>query len=145
MELNGLPQVDAWCADLGSFDLRTFMLSNVSIAEACSVIALMSPGFVEYRGCIFLDFVFDASGVDAWIDRFDGVEQSVESAVNHVHLWDFFSPKSEAENDALVELAHRMVESWKSSALMQFPGREFVVQFSDGSDDYGPTLVIYAG
>lgn len=143
MELNDLPEVRAWVAEVGNFDLRTFMLSSVSIAEAYSVAMLVSPEFVEYRDCVFLGFAFDASGVDVWIERLGGDRKSVEAMVNHVHLWDFFSPRSEIENEALVQLARRMANSWKCSARLQFHEKEFVVEFNDGADDYGPTLAIH--
>lgn len=146
MQLTDLPQVKAWVADVGNFNLRTFTLSSVSIAEAYTVATLMSPGFIEYRGCILLDIAFDAfdtSGVDTWIDHTKGDIQSVESMVNHVHLWDFFNPQSENEDDALVDLAHRMATSWKCSACSQFPEKAFTVEFDDGTNDYGPTLSIH--
>ncbi|MBL7498757.1 hypothetical protein I6A84_04380 [Frankia sp. CNm7] len=146
MQLTDLPQAKAWVAEVGTFDLRTFTLSNVSIAEACAVATLMSPEFIEYRGCILLRFVFDAldaSGVDTWIDHFRGDVQAVETMVNHIHLWEFFKSQSEDEDEALVDLARRMATSWKCSARSQFPERVFAVEFDDGTNDYGPTLAIH--
>ncbi|MFB6722390.1 hypothetical protein ACFCV3_19595 [Kribbella sp. NPDC056345] len=142
MNLSGLPQVDDWVADFGDFGFRTFVLANVSIAEACSVATLLSPDFIEYNGCVVLEFVFDTGGIDAWIERFEGDRKAVEGVVNHIHLWDLFKPKSETESVALVQLAQQMAISWKVAAASQFPGRDFVVESSDGSDDYGPTVTI---
>ncbi|REE98743.1 hypothetical protein [Thermomonospora umbrina] len=142
MDLNGIREVRAWIAEVGPFDLRTFMLSNVSIAEAGAVAMLVLPRFIEYRGCVLLDFTFDEAGVDLWLERLQGERKAVEAMVNHVHLWDFFAPRAEAENEVLKDLGRRMVASWEAMALLQFPQKSFTVKFDDGSNDYGPTLAI---
>ncbi|WP_346113353.1 hypothetical protein [Nonomuraea maheshkhaliensis] len=133
-----------WTADVGFFDLRTFILSNVSVAEAFSVATLLCPRFIEYRDCVFLEFAFEENSVNSWFNELKGDRAKVEAVVNHVHLWDFFAPASEADNEALQDFAARMAETWRHSARKQFPQRKFVVEANDGLNDYGPTVVIYS-
>lgn len=144
MELYDMPQIKDWTAHVGAFNLRTFMLANVSIAEAFSVAALLCPEFVEYRDCVFLKLFFDEKIVDSWFGQLKNDGPAVESVVNHIHLWDFFAPASDNENEALQVLAERMAGTWQYSAEMQFPHRRFAVEADNGSGNYGPTVVIYS-
>ena len=93
---------------------------------------------------MFLDFVFEPSGVDVWSERMAGDAAAVESVVDHVHLCNFFAPQSEIENEALIDIGRVMASSWKCAAESQFPDREVIVEFNDGTDDYGPTVSIHA-
>jgi hypothetical protein len=144
VKLSDMPQAKNWTAEVGVFDLRAFILSNVSVAEAFSVVTLICPKFIEYRGCILLEFLFDEEGVNAWLGQLKGDRASVEAVVNHVHLWDFFAPASEAENEALQDFAALMAQSWRYSAQAQYPQRRFFVEANVGLNDYGPTVIIHS-
>ncbi len=143
MDLARLPQIQAWTDDLGEFDLRNFLLSAVSVAEASAVVSLLNPTFIEYRGCVLLESAFTPAPVDSWFEHFDGNLTSVESMVNHVHLWDSFNPQSPEEHQALTTMARYMATTWHHAAQAQFPARIFTTDFSDDPDDYGPTVTLY--
>jgi hypothetical protein len=139
VDLRKLPQFEGWMAD-GDLDPRTFILSTVTVAEAAATSLLFWPEFVEYRGCVFLKFVFDEGAVENWFTELNGDGKAVESVANHVHLWDFFAARTDAENGVLVQLASRLSEMWNAALLLAFPDRRFVVAVSRESDDYGPTV-----
>lgn len=139
MDLGGLPQLEGWMAGV-DFDPRTFILSTVTVAEAAAISLLFWPEFIEYRGCVFLKFVFDERVVESWFSKLNGDGKAVESVVNHVHLWDVFAAKTDAENGVLAELASRLAEMWNAALRLAFPDREFVVAAASGADDYGPTV-----
>ncbi|MFB6722387.1 hypothetical protein ACFCV3_19580 [Kribbella sp. NPDC056345] len=144
VELGDLPQVKAWTADLGVFDLRVFLMSNVSVTEACSLMTLISPEFLEYRGGVFLKFMYAPEGVDHWMDHLNGDRRAVEVVMNHVHLWDFLAPKGDSEHEALVWFGRQVTHFWEVVLKSRFADREFVVEFDDGTNEYGPTLTLHS-
>jgi hypothetical protein len=139
VDLSKLPQLEGWMTGT-DFDPRTFILSTTTVAEAAAISLLFWPEFVEYRGCVFLKFVFDEQAVENWFNELKGDGRAVESVTNHVHLWDVFAAKSHAENRVLAGLASRLAEMWYSALRLAFPDRKFVVTVADESDDYGPTV-----
>lgn len=142
MDLSGLPQLSGWIRPNEQFDPRSFLLSAVTVGEAAALSILLWPQFVEYRGGVFLEFVFEQDAVDVWFNELKGDVAGVEGVVNHIHLWDAFSAASEQEREVLEELANRVAEMWRASARSTYPSRDLVVFVSHASDDYGPTLTI---
>ncbi|MGI5153084.1 hypothetical protein ACQEVC_43055 [Plantactinospora sp. CA-294935] len=142
MDLSKLPQLEGWIRAGEEFDPRTFLLSTATVGEAAAMSTLFWPDFTEYRRGVFLSFLFEQRGVDAWFDELKGDKSAVEGVVNHVHLWDAFAPKSEAEYTVLSELASRIAAMWRAALKSAFPTREFVVSVADASEDYGPTISI---
>lgn len=142
MNLVGLPQVKEWTSGRDEFDLRSFVLSNATVAEACAFSELFWPEFVEYRDCVFLQFLYDEQGIDSWFEKLNGDRSAIESLVNHLHLWDVLAPTSEAEYGALAVLANSMASMWKMVARLKFPTRSFVVSVAAEPDEYDPTLTL---
>lgn len=140
MDLSKLPQLQGWLTDGKEFHLYSFLLSTVTVGEAAAVSTLFWPEFTEYRGGVFLGFTFEQRGVDIWFDELKGDMSAVEGVVNHVHLWDVFAPKSEAEYAVLNDLAQRIAAMWRAALKSAFPSREFIVAVADASEDYGPTI-----
>jgi hypothetical protein len=140
-----LPQLREWIGKDGEFDPRGFVLANITVAEAKSLSMLLWPEFVEYRGHVFLKFLFDEQGVEAWIAKLGDDRKAVESVVNHLHLWDVFAPGSEEERRAVSALCSDMAEMWRAAVSRYFPGRDFLVTLADEPDEYGPTLVLASG
>ncbi|WP_213457138.1 hypothetical protein [Rhizomonospora bruguierae] len=142
MDLSKLPQLEGWIRAGEEFDPRTFLQSTATVGEAAAMSTLFWPEFTEYRNGVFLRFLFERHGVDVWFDELKGDKSAVEGVVNHVHLWDVFPPKSEAEYTVLAELAPRIAAMWCAALKSAFPAREFVVSVADASEDYGPTISI---
>jgi hypothetical protein len=142
MDSRGLSQLSEWVigAQADGYNLQGFMSANVSVAEAVALADLYWPKFVEYRNRVFLGFKFDRKGIDDWYGNLQGDWQAVESVVNHVHLWDYFTITSESEYAVVPELAESIAVMWRAAVRAAFPDREFEVAVSDGSADYGPTL-----
>jgi len=69
----------------------------------------------------------------------DGNTQEIERVVNHLHIWDLFTPTGSAEEKALELLAQRVAQAWQTHAERQFPNRKVTV-----TDDYGPTIVMFS-
>jgi len=118
-------------------DPRPYLGVAVSPSIFASLMAFLSPRFVEYRGGVFLGFAFNQVVIDDWFARLDDVGD-VERIVNHVHVWDLLPSNGfvEAEAQLLVE---PMAWFWRMALRGEFPDRTFVVAATaDGS--YGPEL-----
>ncbi|WP_460707509.1 hypothetical protein, partial [Myceligenerans halotolerans] len=93
-------------------DPRAFLAAMVNPAEFASVLTLLFPDFIEYRGSVFLRFAFDRVVIDEWFDRL-GDASSVEHVVNHVHLWDVVASGVGYEEDC-VRPGLRQSHDWRS-------------------------------
>lgn len=144
MDLRRLPQLNGWLSDSEVFDPKTFMLANVTVGEVAVISSFFWPEFAEYRGCVFLGFVFDSATIDLWYNRFRGDTEAIEAMVNHIHLWDYLAPKNDAERTALSEVAVRVSQMWRAALRAAFPGREFSISVTDDPDDYGPTVSFHS-
>jgi hypothetical protein len=137
-----LPEVRDSVAGQGEFDLRFFLHISTTVAQAAATAALCWPDFVEYRGGVFLEFLFDRGPIDTWFDHHGGDVKAVEAVVNHVHLWDVLDAKSPPEYAALSGLAAMMKPMWEAAARAKLDGRAVVVTATDEDIDYGPTLTL---
>lgn len=113
-----LPEFRTWSQGFqppaGTF---AYISQNVSVAAAAVVTELFFPELVSVRGCVLLVSRYEPSNFEEWWDRAEGNCQSVECAMNHIHLWDLFESTGEAEEHALVALAHRFLAQLGGSSL----------------------------
>jgi hypothetical protein len=140
MDAQGIPCLEEWVVDGKDVHVQGYMLANVRVADAVVLADFYWPRFVEYRGGVFLASRFRKQAVDDWFTRLEGDLRAVESVVNHIHLWDCFSPGTEAEYSALSRLAKGIAMMWECAARMELAGREVSVAVSD--DPNGPTLTL---
>ena len=75
------------------------------------------------------------------MDDVRGDTQEIERVVNHLHIWDLFTPAGPIEEKALELLAQRVAQAWQVHAERQFPDRRVTVTVTD---DYGPTIVMFS-
>ncbi|MBB5838385.1 hypothetical protein [Kribbella italica] len=128
----------------GEFELRTYVIANLTPIDAVALAALVWPDFREYRGGVFLRLGFDEAGVDAWFLSDGATVSSVESMVNHFHLWEAFSARSDEDRGALTSVGLVMRETWAAALASRFPSRVFEVVFSDDPVEYGPTVTFFS-
>jgi hypothetical protein len=136
-----LPQISGWTQKTEEFDPRSFIMANSTLAEGVALSMIMWPEFVEYRNAVFLKIVFDQDVIDRWFDVQDDCG-TVESLVNHVHVWDMFVVRTEIEAAAAVFLAEKICEMWRAALKARFPDRSFRVTVDNRPEQYGPTLVL---
>lgn len=117
-------------------------MANVTVSEAAVLSTILWPDFVEFQGCVFLDFKFDEEGVNGWLSQLKGDLRAVEAVVNQVHLWDVLAPASPEEYEVLPRLAGKVSDMWRAAARLAFPGREFQISVADDPEEYGPTLTL---
>lgn len=141
MDPLSLPQITEWVAGGATFEPRSFIRANSTIAEAVALSMIAWPTLVKYRDGVFLEMAFDREVIDDWFARLDG-PGSVESMVNHVHVWDLFAVSGDSEDDAAAYLASVIAETWLVAAGKQFPEISFDVVVTNAAEEYGPTVTL---
>lgn len=139
-DAQALPEFATWRAQYDPPpDETAFLAQHMTVATAVLFAELMAPSFVLVEGCVILASRYSPDNFAQWRSAERGNVGAIESALNHLHLWDVFSPSGDAEQRALKVLAERIAASWALHARQQFPDRQFVAAVTD---DYGPTVSI---
>lgn len=147
-----LPAIAAWVAVAGnSRPLLGYIREQVPFPHAFAVARLLWPRFIESRGCVFVKDISSVESLDQWWSELGGDIPAVESMLNHLHLWDLFddSDSDVGEGNAVVEASLRefaelIAETWRLALSIEFPGRRFVVETSDGPNEYGPSVTFHS-
>jgi hypothetical protein len=137
-----LPAIAEWAAAFDPpMDLGGYIGNEVSIAQAVAVVSLIFPALTRVGDGVFLSDQYSEETHQQWATELGGDSSRIEEMLNHLHLWDFFTPTTDAEEQALAALADAMVIGWKARATAMFPDREFQVRVTD---DYGPTVIMHS-
>lgn len=112
--------VESWVACSGSFEL------------AVGYSRLFWPEFVEHDGCVlfagFSEDFYRGCGARCGSDR-----RSLESVMNHRHVFDHFSHAGgSATVDQILYLGRVLKDIWQAKLARDFPDRTFVVSFPEG-------------
>ena len=114
---------------------------SIDAESLAEITALFAPEFVEYRGGVFRADEFDRENVDTWFEQNQGDIPSVESVVNHVHLFDVVTDNYENDQPAdLWAIALRLADVWRAVLTTRFPDRSFEVSCLVG---YGPEVSFF--
>jgi hypothetical protein len=107
---------------------------------------LFNPSTVRYRGGVFLAERFAAPTVDEWFERYPKEPTRIESVVNNVTLYDYFTNCDvDPYEDALPGLAADIGICWRGVLSARYPELTVQVEVSDGTDasDYGPSVTFW--
>lgn len=141
--LNELPEYRAWRSSFQPTpDANDYVAEHLGVTSAFLFARLLTPDFVLRRGCVILKERYDPENFELWWSKESGNTVSIERALNHLHLWDFFEPHGEAEERARAILVARIARSWELHARQVFPDRDFR---ADVTDEYGSTIVMSSG
>lgn len=120
-------------------DAYAYMAEHLGVTSAFFFARLLAPDLVLVRGCVIRRDRYSPANFEQWGSSEAGNTESIERALNHLHLWDVFEPEGKVEERALEVLAVRIARSWELHATQAFPDRDFQ---ADVTDEYGPTIVI---
>ncbi len=121
-EHNGHPfEPDEWISGVGNYE------------HAIGYLKVFWPDFYEYDGCIFVNTLPDTENYDSWLKETKGNKSSVEALLNHAHIVDLFQLGQQLPTQAqIIYLGNKMKEMWLSKAILEFPGKEILVEFYEG-------------
>lgn len=125
-----VPETRAWNNGTG-IDLESWISSVGSIDHAIAYGELFWPEFKEFDGCIFFaDFSQDA--YRGFLVQTKGDKQAVEAVMNHRHIVDLFCGREpRPTREQLVYFGRLLKEMWTAKLQRDFPGRRFVVSFTE--------------
>jgi hypothetical protein len=76
---------------------------------------------------------FSAQSYRDFMGHCKGDRRSVETVMNHRHVFDYFSHAGgSATGDQIVYLGRVLKDIWQTKLARNFPGRRFVVSFPEG-------------
>lgn len=132
-----VPELQAWDEHNGgeeSLEGWASCMGSYSLASAYA--RLVWPQFVEVNGMIFREDVTEPD-VESWLAHTQDDRQSVEATLNHLHILDVQHPGiwSEATESQLQFIGQTLRASWAAKLASDFPTRQFVVEFIEGSKD----------
>jgi hypothetical protein len=95
----------------------------------------LSPSFLEYEDCVFLACQFSEENylrcLQAHHKESASKKESVETAINHVHVNELFVNPPAKVTARLAQQAGQVIRDvWKLKLQLDFPNRGFQVDFS---------------
>lgn len=140
LDIEQLDDFQTWATEWEPpLDVDGVLVRRIKTAGAAAVADLMCPRLIEVRGAVLLERNFTQETFDHWWNAHPGNLTAIEGVLNHVHLWDMFQPRADAEYRVIEQLAERMLICWRAAAAAQFPDRAFEIELTD---DFGPTLTL---
>jgi hypothetical protein len=105
--------------------------SRVQFADLCRCPA--SPRRVSLKH-VFAGFSADA--YRGFMEQCSGDRRRVEAVMNHRHVFDYFSQAGGSATAAQILYFGRVLKDmWQAKLCRDFPGRRFIVSFSEGPYD----------
>jgi hypothetical protein len=105
---------------------------------------IYTPDIVKFEKGFFLTERISAIGYDVWMGNLNKNIIEVEKIINHIHIYDLFAHfNGDVDENIFLEIGKQMELSWKMYLKHKFPLEEFVINFDDGKNDYGPTITFY--
>lgn len=115
-----------------------------SLGVLAEVSRLLDIEMTEYRGCFIRKSAFSADNVDQWLQSTSSDVATVESIVNHVHLYDEVDDTyDDAQMADLDNVGRRVARIWRDLLSVRYPGQAFTVTFATEPDEYGPTISVH--
>lgn len=116
-------------------DIRSWLYNVASYELAAAFGWLFWPEFTIHDDCVFFAN-FSEEGYQSFMESTGGNKESVESVMNHLHIWDLFHLGPEDPSDDLIRYFGRLLEEmWSCKLARDFPERQIVVSFWEGEDN----------
>ncbi|MEV0278229.1 hypothetical protein AB0I22_17845 [Streptomyces sp. NPDC050610] len=135
------PEIKSWTDGYtGELDSVDFLMGNCTVGMWLAFAHLMNPEFVEVRGCVLWERVYEPRNFEEWYARLDGDVRRVEDLLNRFVVgYAVDCGESGEDEEALKDIAQVLAFSWESALARHFPSRSFQVQVL--ATDDGPTVV----
>lgn len=101
------------------------------------------PDISRFKEGFFLRERISEDVYNTWFYQLKGNISDIEKMINHVHVYDLFGHAENISDEVFLEIGKQIALSWKMYLQYLFPSNSFIVDFNDGSDDYGPTVTFY--
>ncbi|RUP34638.1 MAG: hypothetical protein EKK45_03010 [Curvibacter sp.] len=132
-----VPELEEWDAhNGGEMDPEGWAACMGSYSLACGYASLFWPHFTEAAGVVVRGPT-DEAYVLSWLAGDNVNRQQVEATINHLHLLDVQHPGvyETVTDEQLSFLGQTLRATWAAKLAIDFPGRDFVVEYYKGSPD----------
>jgi hypothetical protein len=102
-------------ASVGSSRVSNYTFNNIEATSALFVFSIAFPDLIRYRGCVFIEFLFDPAIYDKWNAVFNGSIRDIEYSVNNLMLSDCFN-LDDVGNEELKSIAECIQAGWNLTA-----------------------------
>ncbi len=92
------------------------------------------PDFIEFKGGIFIGFLFNEKNVSQWFDEFGNDISSVEKMANLYEIKDFFHINDNENPEIIEEFAKVLIRVWSLNLKELFPKINFQVKVFEEYD-----------
>lgn len=118
--------------ELTLWDVFAWVSTPLSLA---AVATLLSPQFVEVRGCVLRADRYWPETFARWWEELRGDRQRIEAVVNHEHLADLYLNSSSRPDRRFDEALARVVaRCWRAALAEAYPERSFAIEISGGDE-----------
>lgn len=117
-------------------------ITNVTATSFCESAQLFWPDSVEDGGCAVPALNYSAENMKKWSISTKGNRQKIETALNHIHLYDYVNDCSEVDLPRLEAAARRMAEAWRLRVTKLYPDKKFDVNVASEPNEYGPSVSV---
>jgi hypothetical protein len=139
-----LPAFRAWSTQfVPPMKPSGYVTHEIPLLSAMLVVELVFPRLIDVRGCILRADRYDEANFDDWWTSTEGNSDQIERILNYFPTLMYFEPTDEVEERALEVLADRIALGWRAQAAIQFPNRPIVVRVIEGTEDDGPSVMMY--
>ena len=123
-----IPELRKWNEGKG-IDVESWIYCVGNYEHAIGYLSIFWPKFTFYEGCVFFHG-FSVESYDGFMEQTAGNKKSVESAMNHRHILDFFqNVESEPTEQQIIYLGRILQEVWQSKLDRDFPDLKIIVSF----------------
>jgi hypothetical protein len=120
-----------------------YLEHETTTLSAMFVVELVFPSLIEVRGCVLRADKYNEPNFNGWWQALGGDPEQVERIINFFPTRGYFQPADDVEERALEVLADRIALGWRTTAAIQFPDRPIVAEVIEGTEDDGPTVILY--
>lgn len=120
----------------GNWNIISYLNLKYDTNTALAFSKLFFPNFVEKKGCVVLDFLFDKKIFKDWFNEYKGNISGIEYMCNMYELKDYFHINDNYDDDdiyweRIFALGHALQRAWQINLKLLFPDRKFKVALVD--------------
>lgn len=123
-------------ANPNNWNIASYMNTFYDTNAALTFSKFFFPDFIEKKGCVVLDFLFDKKTFKDWFNEYKGDISSIEYMCNMYELKDYFHINDNYDDDTvywerIFALGRIMQRAWQINLNLLFPDRKFKVVLVD--------------
>lgn len=147
IDVNDIKKYSIWknkWEDQSSINLQQYISFNIHPDDVLILGKLFFPEIIEVDECVFLLDNYDQNIYQEISVQYKNDNKSIERAINHIYIYDYFAHCEDNIEDTIFESVGNLLKfSWQIYFNRIFSGKEIVIEYSNDSLEYGPTLTFY--